>query len=51
VSSTDIDELAALCHRVVIFQRGRLVACLSGAEVTQGSIAHACVAETYQERL
>lgn len=51
VSSTDIDELSALCHRVLIFQRGRLVACLSGAEVTQTSIAHACVAETYQERL
>ena len=45
VSSTDTDELAALCHRIVIFQRGRLVASLSGDQVTQGRVAHACVAE------
>ena len=45
VSLTDTDELAALCHRIVIFQRGRLVASLSGAQVTQGRVAHACVAE------
>jgi ribose transport system ATP-binding protein len=45
VSSTDTDELAALCHRVLILQRGRLVASLSGAQVTQGNVAHACVAE------
>jgi ribose transport system ATP-binding protein len=45
MSSTDTDELAALCHRVLIFQRGHLVRSLSGAQVTQGSVAQACVAQ------
>lgn len=50
VSSTDSDELAALCNRIVVLQRGRVVACLSGAQVTQANITHAGVAETYEER-
>jgi len=45
MSSADTDELAALCHRILIFQRGRLVASLSGPQVTQGSVAQACVAQ------
>jgi ribose transport system ATP-binding protein len=46
VSSADADELAALCNRVIVLQWGRVVARLSGTEVTQGSITHACVADT-----
>jgi ribose transport system ATP-binding protein len=48
VSSADTDELAALCNEVVVLQWGKVVARLSGIEVTQGSIAHACVAESYE---
>jgi ribose transport system ATP-binding protein len=48
VSSADTDELAALCNEVVVLQWGKVVARLSGTEVTQGSIAHACVAESYE---
>jgi ribose transport system ATP-binding protein len=34
ISSTDADELEAICHRVVVVRAGRLVADLSGHEVT-----------------
>jgi ribose transport system ATP-binding protein len=50
VSSADADELAALCNRVIVLQWGRVVARLSGTEVTEGSITHACVADTLEER-
>ena len=50
VSSADADELAALCNRVIVLQWGRVVARLAGTEVTEGSITHACVAETLEER-
>jgi ribose transport system ATP-binding protein len=50
VSSADADELAALCNQVVVLQWGRVMTRLTGSEVTQSSITHACVAETYEER-
>jgi ribose transport system ATP-binding protein len=49
LSSTDTDELVATCHRVIVLQRGRVVATLSGQQVTQADVAHACVAENIQE--
>ncbi len=39
VSSSDIDELAALCHRVLVLRNSRLVADLSGSGVTVANIA------------
>jgi len=42
VSSTDYDQLAQLCHRVIIFSRGEVVWQLTGAEVTKETIAEHC---------
>ena len=38
VSSSDEDELAAICHRVLIMQVGEIVAELSGHEITVNAI-------------
>ena len=46
----DADELAALCNRVIVLQWGTVVARLSGTELTEASITHACVADTLEER-
>lgn len=42
IASTDYDQLAQLCHRVLIFSRGRVMAELSGAELTKDHIAEHC---------
>nr|WP_290129090.1 ATP-binding cassette domain-containing protein [Hoeflea alexandrii] len=42
VSSTDYEQLAQLCHRVLIFARGQIVAELSGADLTKDLIAEHC---------
>lgn len=42
VSSGDHDELAAICHRVLILREGRVVRELSGDAVTAKAIASAC---------
>ncbi|MEM8728442.1 MAG: sugar ABC transporter ATP-binding protein [Pseudomonadota bacterium] len=42
VASSDYDQLAAICHRVLIFARGQVVAELSGAKLTKDSIAEHC---------
>ncbi|MFI7000342.1 sugar ABC transporter ATP-binding protein [Nocardia sp. NPDC050175] len=39
--STDLDELAALCDRVLVLYRGRLCATLQGIRVDQHTILHA----------
>jgi ribose transport system ATP-binding protein len=44
LSSSDSDELAALCDRVVILRRGQLVTELSGSEITAENIESACLA-------
>ncbi len=41
VSSSDADELARLCQRVLVFQFGRIVAELSRAALSGPSISHA----------
>jgi ABC-type sugar transport system ATPase subunit len=33
--STDLDEMVALCHRVLVFRRGRVAAELSGPDLTR----------------
>lgn len=42
VASTDYDQLAVLCHRVLIFARGQIVAQLSGAQLSKETIAEHC---------
>jgi len=39
VVSDDVPELVATCHRVLVFREGRVVAEISGDEVTEQSIA------------
>ncbi len=42
VASTDFEQLAQICHRVLVFARGQIVAELTGGEVTKESIAERC---------
>ena len=42
VASTDYEQLAQICHRVLIFARGQIVAELTGAHVTKETIAECC---------
>ncbi|WP_024285489.1 sugar ABC transporter ATP-binding protein [Cellulomonas sp. KRMCY2] len=39
LASTDLAELTELCHRVVVLQRGRVVAELSGTELTEAALS------------
>jgi ribose transport system ATP-binding protein len=41
MSSSDVDELAALCHRVIVLREGRISAELSGNDVTVRNISRA----------
>ena len=43
VASTDYEQLAQICDRVLIFARGRVVAQLEGAAISKGSIAEQCL--------
>ncbi len=42
VASTDFEQLAQICHRVLIFARGQIVAELTGDHVTKETIAECC---------
>ena len=42
VSSTDYEQLAQICHRVLIFSRGAVVAELTGDALTKETIAEHC---------
>lgn len=42
VGSTDYEQLAQLCHRVLIFSRGHVVAELSGSDLSKDTIAERC---------
>ena len=44
VTSTDHEQLAALCDRVIVLQRGRIRRQLLGAELTKTTISEACMA-------
>ena len=51
-ASSDYEQLTAICDRVVVFARGRVVAELAGAAISKASIAQACYrAEAGEERL
>ena len=41
VSSTDIDDLLAICPRILVFDRGRIVGELTGDEVNERDLVHA----------
>jgi ribose transport system ATP-binding protein len=43
VSSSDVDELAALCRRVLVLRDGRIVTELSGSRLTVPNIARECL--------
>ena len=42
-ASADHEQLAALCDRVLVFARGRVIAELSGADVTKDRITERCL--------
>ena len=42
-ASSDYEQLAALCERVLIFSSGQVVASLEGAEISKEAIAEACL--------
>ena len=42
LASTDYEQLAQICHRVVVFARGQVTAELTGAELTNDTIAEYC---------
>lgn len=42
IASTDYEQLAQICHRVLIFARGTVVAELSGQTLTKETIAEHC---------
>jgi ribose transport system ATP-binding protein len=41
-ASTDYEQLAQICDRVLVFHRGKVIAELSGADLTKQAIARAC---------
>ena len=49
VGSSDVDELVALCHRVLVFRDGRVAAELSGDSVTVARVTAECLG-TSEER-
>jgi ribose transport system ATP-binding protein len=42
VASTDFEQLAQVCHRVLVFSRGQVVTELTGANVNKQIIAECC---------
>jgi ribose transport system ATP-binding protein len=45
-ASSDYEQLAALCSRVLIFADGRIVASLRGTEITKTAIAECSLGAT-----
>lgn len=43
VSSSDVDELAALCHRVLVLRDGEVVADMTGSDVSVLTITRECL--------
>lgn len=46
IGSTDYEQLAQLCHRVLVFARGQIVQELTGSALTKEAIAEACFRST-----
>lgn len=45
-ASSDFEQLADLCTRVLVFSKGRVATELSGSEITKDTIAEACYGHT-----
>jgi ribose transport system ATP-binding protein len=43
ISSSDVDELAAVCHRVYVMREGQIAVHLNGSAVTVGNITRECL--------
>jgi ribose transport system ATP-binding protein len=43
ISSSDVDELAAICQRVIVCRDGRAAADLRGGGVSAGAISRECL--------
>jgi ribose transport system ATP-binding protein len=43
VASTDAEQLAQICDRVLVFGRGRVVRELAGAEISKDRITEECL--------
>ena len=43
-ASSDAEQLAEICDRVLVFARGRICREIAGAELTKDGIAEACYA-------
>ena len=41
-ASSDAEQLAEICDRVLVFARGQIVAELTGEDVSKDHIVHAC---------
>jgi ribose transport system ATP-binding protein len=50
-ASADFEQLEAICDRVLVFSRGRVVGSLEGDAVTKSAIAEQCYAGTASERV
>ncbi len=48
ISSADLDEMAALCHRVLVLRDGRLIAHLAGESLTVQELTHAVLGSTQE---
>lgn len=42
IASSDYDQLAAICHRVLIFARGQIIGSLNDTQLTKATIAKYC---------
>ncbi|GAA0983804.1 sugar ABC transporter ATP-binding protein [Acrocarpospora macrocephala] len=49
VSSSDVDELVALSHRVLILRAGEVVEILEGSDVTIGNVTRRTLVSTHEE--
>jgi len=43
ISSSDVDELASLCSRVLVLRNGRIAATLEGTRLTASAVAAECI--------
>ncbi len=49
VSSADVDELVAVCHRVLVLRHGRIVEELTGRELTVANVTHASLVDSSED--